>query len=149
MARIQEMKDNPQPTPPIGEPLVWYMAGDRKRAVAATCNGHEGPGRIKITIHNWQGMPMHRSACYYVDHPMHKKPNDTTRNNGSWDYPGNKIPKAHFEPHEQEIRRQEEAQIKADEDAKANALAFQKHKAEKEAGLRKRLPDILPAPVEV
>lgn len=149
LARIEAMKENPQPTPPVGEPLVWYQANDRNRPVAAQCQGHEGPGRIKITIHSWQGMPMHRSACYYVDHPNHEKPNDATRNNGSWDYPGGKRPpKADMAIQEQEIERQLLGLMKAEEEAKKNAEMFAKKKAERLAGAKKAMiPEPLPATV--
>ena len=147
-ARIEAMKANPQPTPPVGEPLIWYMANDKNRPVAAQCNGIEGPGRIKITIHNWQGMPMHRPACYYVGHPNHDKPNDASRNNGSWDYVRGKVPKADFEAQEIEIKRQEDGLMRAMEDAKKNAALFEQKKAERAAGLRRpMLPE--PLPVEV
>ncbi len=144
--KLAEDKENPQPTPPVGEPVVWYMEGDVRKPVAAQCNGVEGPGRIKITIAAWNGFPMHRTGCHHITHSIHQKPNQTTKNCGAWDYPRGKAPKADFELHDQEIQRRTDALIKAEEDAIKNQKLFEQKKAEREAGIkRKPLPEPLPS----
>lgn len=143
--KLADDKANPQPTPPIGEAIVWYMEGDKNRPVAAQCNGIEGPGRIKVTIASWNGFPMHRAGCHYVTHSIHEKPNATTKNGGAWDYPRGKAPKDDYALHNAEMARREAALLKADEEAEKNRLLFEQKKKERESGL-KRKP--LPEPVE-
>lgn len=146
---LQDLQANRQPTPPVGEPIVWFQGADRKHPVAARCNGIEGPGRIKITILPWMGVaPMHRSACYHIDHPMHQKPNETTKNNGAWDYVRGRIPKDDYTVHDEEYAKREKALIEAEDQAQKDAELFARKRAEKEAEAPKK-SKILESPVPV
>lgn len=143
--KLAAEKQNRQPTPPVGEPIVWFIEGDRNRPVAAQCNGIEGPGRIKVCLHQHNGFTQHRGACHHVSAEIHQRPNSTTKTNGSWDYVRGKVPKEDYALHDLEIQRREEALMKAESEAKLAAEQFQKRKAEREAMMKGRLAEILPA----
>jgi hypothetical protein len=149
-AELQEQRKNLQPTPPIGEPLVWYIAGDVTRPCAAVCNAIEDhDGRLYVTIHTKGGMVMHRGACYHISHPIHQKRTQTTANNGAWDYPRGKAPKADYDRHLAEIERREAGLIAAEEQIKKSQEAFLQKAAERaaeKAGPKKRLPEPIAAP---
>ncbi len=136
---LQTEKANLLPTPPIGEPVVWYLEGDKNRPCAAQCNGIEGAGRIYATIHTKGGMVMHRGGCYHISHPIHEKPNFTTKNGGAWDYPDGVAPKKHYDFHRAEIVKREEAILRAKEQSEQATAAFLKKQADK-----KKLTDPLP-----
>lgn len=141
--RLAEEKENRQPTPPIGEPLVWYIEGDKNRPVAAQCNGIEGPGRIKVVVFPLNAFPQHKAGCYHISHRNHERPNITTKNGGAWDYPRGKAPKEDFQLFDSEIEKRENSLAASEVEAEKNRQLFEKKQAEREAGIKKRLPDPL------
>jgi hypothetical protein len=144
--KLEEEKSRRQPTPPISEPVTWYIEGDRNRPVAAQCNGIEGPGRISVVVFPKNAFPQHRTGCHHISHPIHEKPNSTTRNCGAWDYPRGKVPKDDYALHDKELAKREEGLLVSEEQAQKAQQEFQAKKAEREAALKKRLPEILPSP---
>ncbi len=136
--KLAEERQRLQPTPPISEPLIWYQNGDKRFPVPAKCSAIEGPGRIKITAFPHGAMLMHRSGCHHVSHPTHDKPNETTRNCGSWDYPRS-IPKEDYKFHEDELAKKENMLLEAEEKAKAAEELYKKKAAERDEIIKEKL----------
>lgn len=113
--KLASDKANPQPTPPIGEPIVWFIEGDRTKRVAGQVTGVEGPGRLKIVVHPVGNFQQHKTGCFHISNTIHERPNATTKNNGAWDYPRGKAPKEDFSLHNEEMARREAQLVKADE----------------------------------
>lgn len=147
---IEEDKANLQPTPPVGEKAVWYVAGDRKHPVPAQVVGIEGPGRLKLVVFQANSFPQHKAGVYHVSAKIHQKGgNQTTRNCGSWDYVRTSdIQDEDYDLHRQEIAKRETNLKMGEETTRKNEDLFAKKAAERAAAPTKkqRLPDPLPAP---
>jgi hypothetical protein len=144
---LEAEKAHRQPTPPIGKPVVWYIEGDKTRAVAAQVTGIESPGRVKLVAFPLNAFPQHKSGVYHVSAELHQKANNpTTKNCGSWDYVDEEDCRVrHYDLHKAELEKRELGLMQAEEQAKANEALFIKRAQEKAAGIKKRLPDPLPA----
>lgn len=136
--RLAEERERLQPTPPVSEPVIWYQNGDKRFPVPALCSAAEGPGRIKVTIYPHGAMLMHRSGCHHITHPVHDKPNETTKNCGSWDYPRG-VPKEDYKLHEDDLTRRENGLLEADEKAKEAAKLHEQKAAEREKLINEKL----------
>lgn len=145
-AAIAKDEDRRLPTPPIGHPIQWYEAGDRKYAIAGQVTGIEGPGRLKVVIFRVNALPQHRTAVYHVDSPVHDQVNNVvTYRSGAWDYvPGTKIPKEHYDLFDVDIERRKDNLRKAEEAAKKNAELFALKQAERFAG-KVKPPEPIPS----
>jgi len=146
---IQEDKANLQPTPPVGEKVVWYVGGDLKHPVPAQISGIEGPGRLKLVVFPINSFPQHRPGVYHVSAKIHQKPNPGTRNNGAWDYVRQSdIEDGDYDLHRSEIAKRETNLRAGEENAKANEDLFKKKQEERKTAplVKRRPPDILPAP---
>jgi len=136
--RLAEERERLQPTPPISEPVIWYQHGDKRYPVPALCSAQEGPGRIKVTIFPHGAMLMHRAGCHHISHPVHDKPNETTRNCGAWDY-ARAVPSEDFKLHEDDLSRRENALLEAEEKAKEAQKIHEQKVAEREKMIAEKL----------
>jgi hypothetical protein len=145
---LEQDQANLQPTPPVGEVVRWYPAGDLAAPVAAQVTGIEGSGRLKLVAFIRNGFPQHKAGVYHVSAKIHQKPgNPTTKNWGSWDYVRGVAPDEDYEYHRQELAKRETQLSAGEQAAKKNTELFVAKQAEKLAGGKKpRLPDPLPAP---
>lgn len=137
--------ENPQPTPPVGESVVWYMAGDTRKPVPALVTGIEGSGRLKLVTFQVNSFPAHKTGVYHVSAKIHDKPgNFQTKNCGSWDYVRKPIPEEDYAAFNEEIEKRRANLAVGEESAKRQAQIF----AEKQGLLKtkKKLSDPLPAP---
>ncbi len=146
--RLAEERTRLQPTPKISDPVIYYTRGDKNFPVPAVCSAVEGPGRIKITLFPFQGMMQHRAGCHHVTHWVHDRPNETTKNNGAWDF-AREVPKDAFTVHEAELAKRENNLLEAEEKAKAAALAFQKKAEEREQIISEKLGKKRKSTIEV
>jgi hypothetical protein len=109
------------PTPPIGEPIVWYDRGNKENPKAAQVTGIEDCGKLKIVVHSPQQPASHKAGVLHCSHPIHEQPNNPqTVRCGSWDYVRGIVPKQDLEAHKKQIADREAnrlAQQKAFEDA--------------------------------
>lgn len=132
------------PTAPVGLPVQWYIAGDRRQVVAALVIGVEGCGRLKLKVFQSNSMPQEKMAVYHVNHPVHDQVNNTTTyRSGSWDFvPGQAIPKEYYNLHTEDIEKRKNNLLLAEESAKKAEADF-KAKA-KELANGKKKSAILP-----
>ena len=128
--KLAEERQRLQPTPKVSDPIIYYTRGDKNFPVPAVCSAVEGPGRIKITLFPFQGMMQHRAGCHHVTHWVHDRPNETTKNNGSWDF-NRELPADAYEVHEAELAKRENNLLDAEEKAKAAQAAFEKKAEER------------------
>lgn len=114
MTKILEELDveskNMYPTPPLGETVTWYQAGDKDAPRAAIVTAIEGPGRVAITVFGLRSHPSYMQGVLHHSHPMHKiKGNPTTSRCGYFTYPGEldpqgkKAPASHYHFHQMDI----------------------------------------------
>lgn len=136
--KLAEERTRLQPTPKVGDGVIFYTRGDKNLPVPGQVSAVEGPGRIKITYFPFNGMMQHRAGCHHLTHWVHDHPNETTRNNGAWDF-NRSAPADAFEVHEAELAKRENALLEAEEKAKAAAEAFAKKAAEREQIISERL----------
>lgn len=146
--KLAEERQRLQPTPKCNDPIIYYTRGDKNFPVPAICSSVEGPGRIKITLFPFQGMMQHRAGCHHVTHWVHDRPNETTRNNGSWDF-NREAPVDAFEVHEAELAKRENALIDAEEKAKAAQAAFEKKAEERVQLIAEKLSNKKKATIKV
>jgi hypothetical protein len=102
---IKRLRENPLPTPPIGERLQWFEANQDDRCYAAVCTRQEAAGKIEIAIFKPRHTVIHKQGVWHRSHPVHQnRHNNVTVNNGSWDYlPGTVIPKSHRDRYLREL----------------------------------------------
>lgn len=138
LAEIEKEKRRPQPTPPVGMPIVWYLNGDRRLPRAAVVTDIEGPGRIAVAITPKNSQTLHRTGVHYTHHPDCEDEDDQPKNtpqvarNGTWDYvPGyfSTIPREHFQPHLDLIEKREVSLLKQMEAEEAALKAAKDRKA--------------------
>lgn len=155
MSRVNEVawtelegdRQNLQPTPPVGEPIVWFMAGDTTHPVAAQVTEIESAGRIKLVVFPKNAFPQHKVGVYHVSAKIHQKPgNPTTKNCGAWDYVRGVAPEADYALHQAELDKREKNLLIGEQSAAKAAEMFEKKQAEKATGKKKPLPDPLPVP---
>lgn len=140
---LAEDRERLQPTPPVGEVVIWYIGGDKRHPVPARVSGVESAGRVKLTVFPWSAFPQHKPGVYHVSARIHDKPgNPTTRNCGSWDYVRGKVPKEDYATHEAELDKRQANLKKAEEEAAGAALKYAEQRAKTEEGKKKR-PDPL------
>lgn len=144
---LEAEQKNLQPTPPVGEVIRWYPAGDKSAPVAAQVTGIEGPGRVKAVVFVRNGFPQHKQGVYHVSAKIHEKPgNPTTKNWGSWDYVRAAVPED-YELHLKELAKREAQLTTGEQAAIKNAEVFEQRKLDKATpGKKIRSPEPLPAP---
>ncbi len=136
--KLAEERTRLQPTPKVSDTVIYYTRGDKNFPVPGIVSSIEGPGKIKITVYPFQGMLQHKSGCAHITHWVHDRPNDTTKNNGAWDF--NREPPADaYEVHEAELTKRENQLLEAEEKAKAAAELFQKKAEEREQIISEKL----------
>lgn len=141
---IEADKNRLQPTPPVGEKIVWYMAGVKENPVAAQVTEIESAGRIKLVVFPKNTFPQHKAGVYHVSAKIHDKPgNPTTRNCGAWDYVRGEAPDEDYSLHRAEIEKREQNLLVGERQAAESAQLFEKKQAEKASGKKKPLPDPL------
>ena len=145
---LEEDKKHRMPTAPVGWPVQWFPAGDRRQPKAARVIAIEIPGRVRLEVKVPNSFPREQAGVYHVNSKVHEKThNQTTVNCGSWDYlPGMEIPKVHWELFDEDIARREEGLLSAEDAGARQAANFQANKAKKAAEHKKHLPEPLPAP---
>ncbi len=109
LAEIEKARKNKQPTPPIGTPVQWLQRNDRRMVVAGRVIAIEGPGIVVLRTDTVGSFPKDVKGVAHCTSDRHKVPsNSQTMNSGSWDYlPGQPIPKAHYNLHEEELDKRE------------------------------------------
>lgn len=136
VAGLERMKEDPTPTPIVGDAVHWFLGGHGE-AQAAVVTRVLSPGIVDLTIFPPGGMPRTMSRVLYKKSDEAKKgTSPQVHRNGCWDYqPGKSIPKAHFQLHlaeierriaglEDEKRRYDDAEVlKAEAAKKAAAVA--------------------------
>ncbi len=145
---IEEDKQRRIPTPPIRTTVQWYQGGDKTIVIPGIVTGIEGPGRVKLVLFPLNAFPRHQAGVYHEGHKIHEQSaNPTTARCGSWGFEeGFQVPKKWYEIWEQDIAKREENLRAAEVAAEKNRELFVQKQAEKASGVKKRLPDILPAP---
>lgn len=145
LERLQEERDRLMPTPPVGEPVVWYMGGTG-RPIPALVADIEDPGKLKLKVFPWASFPRDVPGVFYKGHPVHEKPNNQqTVRCGSWDYV-RKPPAEDYNLHKERLDAREKQLVDAQVTAERLAAEFQAKQAKAKANLKKRLPEILPTP---
>jgi hypothetical protein len=129
-------KKNPQPTPPIGLPVVWHHAGDKNKPTPARVYRYEDePGRVALTVETPTGLQF-RGGVYYAGSKHNNGSNRTIYNNGTWDYVQTeadgsaKIPAWHYDKHKAYIEKRMQAQRNSEAMQAATEAAM---KAKREA----------------
>lgn len=143
---LEADKQNLQPTPPVGEDVVWYMGGNSAHPVPAKVTEIESAGRVKLVVFPKNAFPQHKPGVYHLSARIHQKPgNPTTRNCGAWDYVRGVVPKEDYAIHQAELAKREQNLLVGEQAAQKNAEAFKEKQAEKATGKKKPLPEPLPA----
>lgn len=144
---LEEDRQNLQPTPPVGEDVVWYMSGNKAYPVPAKVTEIESAGRVKLVTFPKNAFPQHKPGVYHLSAKIHQKPgNPTTRNCGAWDYVRGVAPNEDYELHRAELEKREQNLLIGEQAAQKSAEMFAKKQAEKGIVKKKPLPDPLPAP---
>jgi len=131
--KLAEERQRLQPTPKVGDPIIYHPESDKRREVPAVVSKVEGPGKIQITVFPFQGMMQHRSGCHHITHWIHDNPTAFTRQNGAWSF-AREAPADAYQLHEAELAKRENSLIEAEERAKEAAKVHAK-KAEERAQL--------------
>jgi hypothetical protein len=113
LSELEEESQNMFPTPPIGESVTWYRAGDKTTPIAAIVTKIEGPGKVGLTCFSYRSHPSYVEGVFYHQHPIHQtKGNPTTNRCGMFAYPGeiefpqSKKPHAsHYSVHQQDVQK--------------------------------------------
>lgn len=109
---LEVENQNKFPTPPVGESVTWYRAGDPNVPLAAIVTKIEGPGRVALTVFSYRSHPGYVEGVFYHEHPIHAiKGNPTTHRCGYFTYPGELLPAgkkphaSHYSLHQADINR--------------------------------------------
>lgn len=138
---IETEKKCPQPTPPIGLPVIYHPSGDKSKILPARVYRFEDePGRVAVTVDTPTGLQF-KGGVYYHGSRHNNGSNRTIYNNGTWDYVQSeadgtaKIPQWHFKQHADYIAHRIKAQENADAMQKATEAAMKAKREAQAAGV--------------
>ncbi len=117
LARIDNERKNPLPTPPKGTIVGWIDRPQRYKqrgGLVGIVTSRIAPGRVNVEIFG-EGQKMVRSGAVYIGHPeLINRANTVMSSGGCWYYlevednPKFKPPKSDYEWHLQMLDKQEE-----------------------------------------